>query len=102
MAQKAKAPPLTKEQKFEKKVKETCGDEVVEGINSAKPEELKAKLVTLDVHEKEVQDALEADEAVNELKQELADAKGPHTDALKGIKLQRKLIVGRLQQQGKA
>ncbi|GAG48274.1 unnamed protein product, partial [marine sediment metagenome] len=77
-------------------------EEVVEGINAAGPDELKAKLVALDLHEKETQDGLEADEAVAEMKQELSDAKGPYTDALTGIKLQRKLIVGRLQQQGKA
>jgi hypothetical protein len=101
MAKKQKA-QLSPQEKFEKQVADKCGQEVVDGINSCGPDELKAKLVNLDLHEKETQDALAEDEAVNDLKEELANAKGPYTDALAGIKLQRKLCVTRLQQKGKA
>lgn len=87
---------------LEEKVADMCGSEVAEGIIGMAEDELKAKLVALDLHEKETEDARADDEAIKDLKEELSQAEGPYKDTLKGIKLQRKLCVTRLEEQGKA
>jgi len=99
---KPKKEALSPAQKFEKKVADACGQEVVDSILGEGEKELKGRLVRLSMHEKETDDARANDEAVLDLKAELLQAEGPYKDTLKGIKLQRKLCVTRLEQQGKA
>lgn len=102
MGRKQSKAPLSPAAKLEKKLRDTAGDEVVDSIQSEGEKELKARLFRLDVHEKEVEDKMAEDDAIEDLKTELKNAKAPYTEPLASIKLQRRFIVTRLKQQGKA
>jgi len=86
---------------LEDKVRAKVGEEVVETLLGMDRLQLEEKLGTLAEHEAETEEFLEKNEEIERLKKELADIKGPSTDTLKGIKLQRKFIASLLSEKGR-
>lgn len=91
----------SKKATLEEKARKAAGDATVDAIIEADADELRTKLTSLAKHEKETEDAKEADEAIKNLQTELTEVKGPYADTLKSIALQRKLIASRLEDMGK-
>lgn len=91
----------TRKVKIEKKLRKKVTDVVVDAILSSSVQELEDRLTRLASHETDTEEALEEDKVVTDLKDRLAQAKGPYTDTLKGIKLQRNFIAITLSERGK-
>lgn len=77
-----------------------CGSTLVETLDSATPEELKGRLVSLASHEAETEKAQAEDEELKEAKEVVKNLGGPFKDTLKGIKLQRTYISNLLDEKG--
>ena len=91
----------TRKVKIEKKLRKKVSDVVVDAILGSNQQELEDRLTRLASHETDTEEALEEDKVVTDLKDRLAQAKGPYTDTLKGIKLQRNFIAITLAERGK-
>jgi hypothetical protein len=91
----------TRRTRVEKKLRKKVGDEIVETLMGLNEAELEERLTRLAAHESETEAALEEDAVVADLKDRLAAARGPYTDTLKGIKLQRNFIALVLADRGK-
>jgi len=91
----------TRKVKIEKKLRKKVSDVVVDAILGSNQQELEDRLTRLASHETDTEEALEEDKVVTDLKERLAQAKGPYTDTLKGIKLQRNFIAITLAERGK-
>lgn len=91
----------TRKAKLEAKLADKVGPEVVEGLMSANAEELREKLSALAKHEDETEEALEKDEQIENLTEELKSLKAPYKDTLTGIKLQRSFIAILLRERGR-
>lgn len=101
MATKKGDKPQGRKAKLEAKLAEKVGAEVVESLNSAGAEELREKLSSLAKHEDETEEALEKDEDIKNMTEELKQAKAPYKDTLTGIKLQRSFIAILLRERGR-
>lgn len=93
--------PQGRKAKLEAKLSEKVGAEVVESLNAANADELREKLGSLAKHEDETEEALEKDEQIQQLTEELKQMKGPYKDTLTGIKLQRTFIGILLRERGR-
>lgn len=92
--------PDTRRTKIEKKLRKKVTDVVVDAIQGSSVPELEARLTRLAAHETETEEALENDMTVADLKDRLSQARGPYSDTLKGIKLQRNFIAIILEERG--
>lgn len=88
--------------KLEKKIRNKVGGDVVDTLQGLSDAELENRITKLAAHETETEEALENDKVVADLKDRLAQARGPYSDTLKGIKLQRQFISILLAERGKA
>jgi len=93
--------PQGRKAKLEAKLADKVGPEVVETLNSANADELREKLSSLAKHEDETEEALEKDEEVERMTEELKQLKAPYKDTLSGIKLQRGFIAILLRERGR-
>jgi hypothetical protein len=91
----------TRKVKIEKKLRKKVTDVVVDAILSCSVQELEDRLTRLATHETDTEEALEEDKIVTDLRERLAQARGPYQDTLKGIKLQRLFIAITLAERGK-
>lgn len=87
--------------KLEAKLTEKVGPEVVETLLNSDSEELREKLSSLAKHEDETEEALEKDDQIKQMSEELKEAKAPYKETLAGIKLQRGFIAMLLRERGK-
>lgn len=86
--------------KIEKKLRKKVTDVVVDAILGSSVPELEDRLTRLASHETDTEAALEDDKLVTDLRERLAQARGPYQDTLKGIKLQRNFIALTLTDRG--
>lgn len=93
--------PQGRKAKLEAKLADKVGPEVVETLNSANADELREKLSSLAKHEDETEEALEKDEDIERMSEELKQLKAPYKDTLGGIKLQRSFIAVLLRERGR-
>jgi FtsZ-binding cell division protein ZapB len=93
--------PQGRKAKLEAKLADKVGSDVVDTLNSASADELREKLSSLAKHEDETEEALEKDEEIERLTEELKQMKAPYKDTLSGIKLQRSFIAILLRERGR-
>jgi hypothetical protein len=93
--------PQGRKAKLEAKLADKVGSDVVDTLNSASADDLREKLSSLAKHEDETEEALEKDEEIERLTEELKQMKAPYKDTLSGIKLQRSFIAILMRERGR-
>jgi hypothetical protein len=93
--------PQGRKAKLEAKLADKVGSDIVDTLNSASADELREKLSSLAKHEDETEEALEKDEEIERLTEELKQMKAPYKDTLSGIKLQRSFIAILMRERGR-
>lgn len=101
MATKKKEKAEGRKAKLEAKLSDKVGPEVLDTLLNADTEELREKLSSLAKYEDETEEALEKDDEIKQMTEELKQAKAPYKDTLTGIKLQRSYIAILLRERGK-